>query len=193
MRHALRVFVLCLSATIGLAAQAPNPQGAQSDRVITDPDKMMSVLSAWAEAGFLFKFANEGKLDDALVNMKMKNQSRWDAPAGGAGGGVWVVDTPTGFVSLRVWTPAPLSSSTNEALIVFTPPNERPIPDALLSHLLAKAERTRLDGGNILEIEMASERVPISSCRSQRTLKVRLDSGAMVLNGLRLTCEIVAK
>lgn len=186
----LTLTVCLLCGVMTAAAQSKDsqakPEEVQAERVITDPDEMVSVLSAWAEAGFLFQFAREGKLDDSLVNLRMKNRSRWSKESAG---GEWAVETPEGFVSLRVWSPAFLRKDTNEMLIVFTPREEHPIPEALLSHLLTKASSTKIDGASMLEIEMPSEQVPLSSCRSRRTLKLRLASGAMVLNGVRITCD----
>jgi hypothetical protein len=189
MGRVLRAIAVCLLLgtvqALGQSAKPAAPQ-RQPEREITDPDEIISALHGLALSGILFQMAKEGRMDEWLVRMKLTNRSRWDTLSRSAGG-VWEGDTPTGFVSLRVWAPAPLNQKMDEALIVFTPATERPMPDTLLSHLLAKAASTKLDGATMLEIELASERG--MGCSSSRTVKVRLDSASTVLNGLRITCD----
>jgi hypothetical protein len=128
-------------------------------------------------------------VENIINSHNLTVENRWEPPLGW--GGVWNGQNATGFVSLRLWSPDPLEPTQNEALLIFQPPTEQPIPQALLTSLMATADSTKVTGGDTVEIRFRWEKeTPGSKCTSQRTLTVRLNSGALLQNSVVIYCSI---
>jgi hypothetical protein len=178
----LRVFVLILALLVSISLTA------QSKVAFTgDANELFSTLISGMKTGIYFAFFNKGLFDKGPV-ASMTQTSHWD-PKLGSAGGVWEAQNASGYVSLRIWSPDMMDKTRDHALVVYQPATERPIPEALLAHLLTKAESTKISSGNTIELEFPAESVAKVPCTSFTTLTVRLDTGALVANSVRTLCN----
>lgn len=118
-----------------------------------------------------------------MVNVtSVQPQSGWAA--------AWARNNGTGSVSLEIWSPALESTTYDHAVVTYNPATEESIPEAVLSHLLAKAQRTKLTSGDTLDVEFPEEVFePGNRCSFNTTLRIRLGTGALVANRLSTVCK----
>ena len=84
--------------------------------------------------------------------------------------------------------------------VEYFPTDQRPIPDPLLAHLLARSQGTRIENGETIEITLPPENTSLAGgdCGGSRQqfLAVQLTGGALVrtsviVDGFYLTSKIL--
>ncbi len=80
----------------------------------------------------------------------------------------------------------------NETLffMLYFPTDQRPIPEALLAHLLAGSRGTQIVDGDTVEIALATRNLTEAQCQGTRkeSLAVRLTGGTLVRTSVAVTC-----
>jgi hypothetical protein len=178
----LLVFVVAATTSF---AQAPSKPEEPFDPGTTKA--IFEFLSGQAANGLLFPNVFPPQIIEVLLSRQhLSEQQRWSPPLGW--GGIWTAADADGSIWLRISSPAALDKTRQQAEVVFRPAVEEPIPQALLAHLLTKAD-TKIAGADLLDLKLPSETRPIAKCRSSTTLTIRLGTGAMVMNQLDTFCD----
>lgn len=188
---------LVLAAFLGMAhpdrlvAQTPAQPNPAEVAFTKDAGEVFDAVVGQIEFGMVF--APELR-DRFMHGLELTKTSTFDPSLIGSSGGRWQGQNSSGTVSVYISTPMPLNKASDMGTVTFWPHAEQPIPQALLTHLLAKAERTKLSGADTLELELSAERPsPQAKCSSQRILTIRLGTGAMVSNTVKGYCDVLRK
>jgi hypothetical protein len=190
--------LLCMSGT-GLLGQTPAQEAPKEDAFLADANETFMALEGAARSGLLFphagslggqtEAADRARIENLISGYHLSTQERWQPPP--AWGGRWVGHNATGWVLLRIVSPDLSANNRNRAEVTFAPDIEQPIPQALLSHLLANAESTEISSGNTLDLKFAWEKpLPLATCTSQTKLRIRLATGGLVSNSMTTYCDV---
>jgi len=95
----------------------------------------------------------------------------------------------TGSVSAFASFPDLLDKKINRFWARYEVATETPMPEAMLAHLLKLASETKISGGDSIEIELPFRAI-FGGCFEQRTIRVRLTTGALVTNTSSVTCPV---
>jgi hypothetical protein len=188
-RPSLLAFVLALGVPSLVAAQPP-----------ADAAQKFSWLVQSVSSGLLFPhgFADSPPMEgtseadaralaeQVIARNHLTEERRWAT----VWGGVWSAKDATGSVTLMVEAPDMFDPNIDHAWVMFRPAGEQPIPQAILSNLMSRAETTKPLGPDMLDIAFPWEReTPKSKCSSQTTFTVRVTTGALLSNTVTTYCH----
>ncbi len=184
-RLLLAMLLLCKSA--GVLAQTPplKAQQAKPGTLTDSAENLFSKVIGLAQSGLLFPFGSisetavRAHVEKVIAGFQLSEDTRFSPPTWG---GLWSGHDTSGIVVLKIVSP--FSSTRSFAEVGFAPAAEQPIQPALLAHLLAKAETTKVVGADTVDLVFAMEQTPFAAtlCVSQTTLTVRL-TGTLVSHG----------
>jgi hypothetical protein len=193
MKRVVLATLLLMSTSGLLLAQTPT-QPKPSEVVFTkDAGEVFASLVLQVQIGMMFM--NTGDLRDHFMRgLELTKTKTGDPTMLGSSDGTWLGENASGFVWIKVSSSGPLDKTHDQGVVTFVPHSEQPIPQALLTHLLATGERTKISGADTLDLEFAFENLlPQSPCTSQRTLTIRIGTGAMVSNSVTGYCDVLKK
>lgn len=193
MQRHLAVCVLSL-LLVGSDTSFAQQQKQQPASTFTeDASELFETLSGNGVSTMYFALLRDGNFDKIVSNLHLTERTLYDPKVLGTIGGVWSAQNTSGYVGIKLSAPELFNKSSDYAQVVFQPPAEEIIPSALLSHLLAKAESTEIKGANKLDINLPYEHTSSRNCTWQRTLTIRLTSGALVANTVETRCDVPKK
>jgi hypothetical protein len=100
----------------------------------------------------------------------------------------WEGQSSSGRVFASAAFPWLFDKTMNRLQVLYQPPTEMPMPESVLSHLLAKGERTKIDSGDTIEITLPMEMAV--GCRVTRMITLRMTTGALVYNSMEVFCPV---
>jgi hypothetical protein len=178
----------CLSslALLLLGGSVVVARGGSRQGFTGNASAAFEILSGQASVSYL------GKLEFFEAIVAKQGLSRKD------GGNVfgqswarWEAENQTGRVVAFAAFPETPDKKNDRFWVSYEPAEEQPMPQAVLSHLLGKADETLISSGNTFEVKFSAHD-SISKCLHTNTLRIRMTTGALVLNTVEYYCPVAA-
>ena len=87
----------------------------------------------------------------------------------------------------------PADRKFNLFWVSFEPAKEQLIPQALLTHLLAKAETTPVGSGDTIDLKLPGNEKIVSGCMVHYTFRIRITGGVLARNTAEYICPVSEK
>ena len=127
------------------------------------------------------------------ATMKKSRLSRVNGgEAFGSTWSLWIGENESGRVAAKGTFPSAMDKKRNQFWVTFEPAKESFIPQAVLTHLLAKAEATSVGSGDTLDLKLPYEQ-NLMKCFVQFTFRIRITGGALVRNTAEFSCPVTDK
>ena len=158
-------------------------QGNADEKFSADASSTFAILADQARVGF---FGVQSVFEN-FVKKSHLLKTDGDELLGGSWS-IWEGGNASGHITAYAAFPDPVDKKQNHFWVRFDVPAETPMPQALLSHLLAKAQETAVSSGDTLNLRLPSE--SIGRCTETYTLRIRITSGALVSNTVESSCPV---
>lgn len=145
----------------------------------------ISALFAEIKGQMRIGFLGRNICENFLNNKRLRKTRGGDV--NGSWWGVWEGENSTGHISFFASYPDAMDRTKDKFWVVFSLPDEKPMPEALLAHFLSKAKETRIASGDTVEIRFPYEQ-QLGGCMEGSSITVRMTNGALVSNTAEESC-----